>query len=129
MFFPLCCNRPKEFHHPKARVTARLLFSVFLCMTVSISLLVFLFQEDIPFKTVQHWGSSYAEDQFVPTIYSANATQNSNYKTITASMLCPCSNTAVSWMSYVDFYTISYTLEVSFNPYYSNQDFKYWAQN
>ncbi|MCO5570780.1 hypothetical protein L7F22_024508 [Adiantum nelumboides] len=99
---------PKEFHQPKSRVLVRLLFTLGVCLLAILSVLIFLFTEESTFKTVRYWGSNYALEQFTPFITNGNARLDPTYKSRTASTICPCSNTAFTWTSYVDFFTIYY---------------------
>lgn len=104
-------QRPKEFQRPRSRVIARFVFTVAVCMLLILLVLLLLFTQEATFRTVRYWGSSYALQHFTPFIYSPNATQDPSYKTSTASTLCPCSNTAFTWTSFVQFFTISNHLQ------------------
>ncbi|KAI5081713.1 hypothetical protein GOP47_0001456, partial [Adiantum capillus-veneris] len=99
---------PKEFHQPKSRVLVRLLFTVAVCLLSILSVLIFLFTEESTFKTVRYWGADYALEHFTPFLTNKDARVDPTYKSQTASTLCPCSNTAFTWTSYVDFFTIYY---------------------
>ncbi|MCO5608424.1 hypothetical protein L7F22_062634 [Adiantum nelumboides] len=101
-------NRPREFHQPKSRVLVRLLFTLGVCLLAILSVLIFLSTEESTFKTVRYWGAKYALEQFTPFLTNGNARLDPTYKSRTASTICPCSNTAFTWTSYVDFFTINY---------------------
>lgn len=73
-----------------------------------LSVLLFLFTQESTFKTVRYWGASYALEHFTPFLSNHDARLDPTYKAQTASTLCPCSNTAFTWTSYVDFFTIYY---------------------
>eukprot|EP00250_Pteridium_aquilinum_P001897 c12104_g2_i1 orf=1-759(-) len=99
---------PKEFHQPKSRVVTRFLFTVGICLLGVLSVLIFLFTQESTFRTVRYWGASYALKQFTPFLSQPNASLDPSYETHTAATLCPCSNTAFTWTSYVNFFTIYY---------------------